>query len=309
MSKMLIGNGVVTTDEVIKQGYDFVGLKMAGMLKVQEDTVEQDLTIKGADKYLPPGTVLPLVFTQDTPDKIWVAAGQAVNMEVVVSGGVAPYSYQWKKATVNVGGNQPSYSIPSAASGNSGTYTVTVTDAEGKSVTSTPCMVSVLAKKADVNGTIGTAVGTSTLFSYPASVGPTDLTLTANNGATVSAGNTSITPTARGVTTVTAKLGSSNSVTANITVTPVVTGKGDITGKKAGDVLSVADLFTLTNGAVAADITGVTGTDVTWNNTAKTLTIANPVTTPGADITLAFTVGSGVTKAGTLVLKAVAAAA
>ncbi len=79
--------------------------------------------------------------------------------------------------------------------------------------------------------------------------------------------------------------------------------------KKAGNVLSVADLFTLTNGAVAADITGVTGTDVTWNNTAKTLTIANPVTTPGADITLTFTVGSGVTKAGTLVLKAVAAAA
>lgn len=33
MATMKIGNGVVDTDDVEAQGFDYVGLKMAGMLK------------------------------------------------------------------------------------------------------------------------------------------------------------------------------------------------------------------------------------------------------------------------------------
>lgn len=93
-----------------------------------------------------------------------------------------------------------------------------------------------------------------------------------------------------------------------------VTGKGNITGKKAGDTLADTDLFnysSATSTALAAskaDVTNVTGTDVTWNNSTKTLKIADTLTNPGADITLSFTVGTGVSKSGTIVLKAVAAA-
>lgn len=89
-----------------------------------------------------------------------------------------------------------------------------------------------------------------------------------------------------------------------------VTGKGNITGKAAGAVLTDADLFTYSGGATNADVTGVSATvpaDVVWDNTAKTLTIADAPSGGVADITLSFTVGAGVTKAGTLVLKAVAA--
>lgn len=101
----------------------------------------------------------------------------------------------------------------------------------------------------------------------------------------------------------------------NITVkVKTVTGKGNITGKKAGDTLADTDLFTYSSAtstalaASKADVTNVTGTDVTWNNSTKTLKIADTLTNPGADITLSFTVGTGVSKSGTIVLKAVAAA-
>ena len=309
MSKSLIGNGVVDTDDVIKQGYDFVGLKMAGMLKVQEVTHEQDLTIKGDEPYYPPGTIFPLALETDLPAAIKAIAGSPVTLTIVAKDGVAPYTYAWKRASTSVGGDLPTYNIPSVATGNSGNYTCTVTDAEGTKVTSSVCVLSVLDKRAAVTGTLNTAVGIATIFNYPSSVAPTDLTVTANNGGTVSAGNTSVTPTARGVTTVTAKFtGATDTITNTITVTPVVTGKGDVAGKKAGDVIPASDLFTYTNGATSADITGVTGTDVTWNNTAKTLTVAGTLTTPGADINLAFTTASGVTKTGAIRLTSVAAA-
>lgn len=71
-----IGSAVVTTDDVIAQGYDFLPLKMGGMLKVQEATVDGDLTIKGDEQYYPSGHVFPLAFTTDlpttAPDVIWI---------------------------------------------------------------------------------------------------------------------------------------------------------------------------------------------------------------------------------------------
>ncbi len=56
MTLLRLGNAVVDTDEVISQGYDFIGLKIAGMLKVQKLTVLNDLIISGKDKWYPPGT-------------------------------------------------------------------------------------------------------------------------------------------------------------------------------------------------------------------------------------------------------------
>lgn len=53
----------------------------------------------------------------------------------------------------------------------------------------------------------------------------------------------------------------------------VVTGKGEITGKKAGDILQATELFDFTGGASADDIASVTGDGVTWNSEQKTLKI------------------------------------
>lgn len=144
MSKMLIGNGVVTTDEVIKQGYDFVGLKMAGMLKVQEPTVEQDLTIKGDEQYYPPGHVFPLAFTTDLPTTapdVYLNNSETFGpLVVAVKGGVEPYTYQWKRGAANVGSNSPTFGpstvdsvFPSNGAFN---WSCVVTDAEGSSITS-----------------------------------------------------------------------------------------------------------------------------------------------------------------------------
>lgn len=91
-------------------------------------------------------------------------------------------------------------------------------------------------------------------------------------------------------------------------VTPLpkeVAGKGNIADKKAGDVVADSELFTYKRGATKADVTAVTGTGVTWDNTAKTLTIGEDVS--AGDIALAFTVASGVTKFGSVTLKGVAA--
>ncbi|EIW6162811.1 hypothetical protein MF451_003808 [Salmonella enterica subsp. enterica serovar Saintpaul] len=97
-------------------------------------------------------------------------------------------------------------------------------------------------------------------------------------------------------------------ITATIAVSapaPVktITGKGDITGKKTLDVIDADDLFTYSN-TDKSGVTGVTASPnkATWNNTAKTLTIAKDAS---GDITLTFTVASGTNKAGTVVLKGV----
>lgn len=81
--------------------------------------------------------------TVSIPASLSVAVGAAININGTISGGVAPLSYAWKKGSTSVGGNSPSYNVPTAAAGNAGSYTLTVTDATGKSVTSNPCAVTV----------------------------------------------------------------------------------------------------------------------------------------------------------------------
>lgn len=144
MPKMMIGNGVVDTDDVIAQGYDFVGLKMGGMLKVQEETVDKDLTIKGDEEYYPPGHVFPLAFTTDLPANapdVYLGNNEQFGpLTVAVKGGVAPYSYQWKRGSANVGSNSNTFGpsnvddvFPSNGAFN---WSCEVTDAAGTKITS-----------------------------------------------------------------------------------------------------------------------------------------------------------------------------
>lgn len=87
-----IGSNVITTDDVIEAGYDYVFLKQGGMLKVQNGTVENDLTVKGDSEF----DLVPLSFTTKAAGSD-VAVGGDITVTVAVSGGVAPYTYQWFK--------------------------------------------------------------------------------------------------------------------------------------------------------------------------------------------------------------------
>jgi len=85
-----IGSNVVTTDDVIDAGYDFAYLKMGGMLKVQEATVDGDLTIKGDTAF----NIVPLAFTTNLANQS-VAEGADATFTVAVTGGVGDKSYKW----------------------------------------------------------------------------------------------------------------------------------------------------------------------------------------------------------------------
>lgn len=88
-----------------------------------------------------------LTLTTNLPATQTVATGASLTLgPVVPSGGVAPYSYVWKKgSTVISGATTDTYTKATAQSSDAGTYTVTVTDAATvpDSVVSTPCVVTV----------------------------------------------------------------------------------------------------------------------------------------------------------------------
>lgn len=87
-----------------------------------------------------------LAFTTDlTPTKS-VATGSALNMSVVASGGVTPYTYVWKKDGSAVSGQTTAtFNKASAASGDAGVYTCELTDASlpAQKITSAACTVTV----------------------------------------------------------------------------------------------------------------------------------------------------------------------
>lgn len=138
-----IGSGVVTTDDVIAQGYDFVYLKMGGMLKVQEATVEGDLTVKGDTKYAPP---VPLSFSTDLAATKSVATGAALTLTVAAANGFGDYTYQWYKDGAPISGRTgASFSKSAAEAGDAGDYYCVATDKMGDTVTSKTCTVTVTA--------------------------------------------------------------------------------------------------------------------------------------------------------------------
>lgn len=62
--------------------------------------------------------------------------GDILSLTAVVSGGTAPYMFQWKQSTTNVGTNSPIFSTSAA-----GNYSVQVTDSKGCQTTSLPIAV------------------------------------------------------------------------------------------------------------------------------------------------------------------------
>lgn len=88
-----------------------------------------------------------------------------------------------------------------------------------------------------------------------------------------------------------------------ITVPKKVIGKGNITGKAPDSVIPADELFDYEGGASKADVTAVTGTGVTWDNKAKTLTVDHMAA--DGDITVSFT--AGVAKSGTITIKDIVA--
>lgn len=138
-----IGSTVVTTDDVIAQGYDFVYLKMGGMLKVQETTVETDLTIKGDTAYEPP---VPLSFSTDLAATKSVATGAQLTLTVAAANGFGDYTYQWYKDGAPLSGRTgASFSKSAAEAGDAGDYYCVATDKMGDTVTSKTCTVTVTA--------------------------------------------------------------------------------------------------------------------------------------------------------------------
>lgn len=94
------------------------------------------------------GVIVPLSFSKNLSgsnasdaDATYVAVGSAYNNSVEVTGGKAPYTYQWFKrsggADGAVGTDAPTYNIPAYAAGNNGDYFVRVTDAKGTVIEST----------------------------------------------------------------------------------------------------------------------------------------------------------------------------
>ncbi len=90
---------------------------------------DQGVTLPDADQG---PAEAPVILTQ--PASQVGAAGQYISMFVSVEG-TGPFTYQWKKEGVNVGGNAPQLEFPSVAAGDAGDYTVTITNSVG-SVTS-----------------------------------------------------------------------------------------------------------------------------------------------------------------------------
>lgn len=76
--------------------------------------------------------VSPAYFSTPLNPSTTVTAGQTMTLTVVVTGGLAPYTYQWYKDNNAIAGaNAASYVKASAAAADAGTYKVVVSDGYG----------------------------------------------------------------------------------------------------------------------------------------------------------------------------------
>ncbi|AYE16593.1 TPA: phage tail protein [Escherichia coli] len=102
------------------------------------------LRLKGKPENI--DAVSTLVFDTDLSPALSVTAGSALAMTVAASGGVAPYTYKWKKGgTVVSGQTAATFNKASAVSGDAGVYTCEVTDSgtPEQIITSAECTVTV----------------------------------------------------------------------------------------------------------------------------------------------------------------------
>ena len=73
--------------------------------------------------------ISPASFSTALPSTTAVTAGQTMTLTVAVTGGLAPYTYQWfKNGNAIAGANAAVYTKASAAAADSGTYKVVVQD-------------------------------------------------------------------------------------------------------------------------------------------------------------------------------------
>ena len=117
-----------------------VAVANVGSYSVIVSNSVSSLTSAAAALTLTPVAVAPSITTQ--PSAQTVAAGVSASLSVVASG-TAPLSYQWKKNDVPIiSATAPTYSLSSASTADTGTYTVVVTNSVG-SVTSTTAALTV----------------------------------------------------------------------------------------------------------------------------------------------------------------------
>ncbi|WP_434927169.1 sialate O-acetylesterase [Shewanella sp. HL-SH2] len=95
--------------------------------------------------------VTPLTFVSQPQSKT-VDEYALATFSCEVTGGVAPYSYQWKKNGVNVGTNSAALSFTAAAADKNASITVNVTDSAGTSITSVAAVLGVTSYVYQLNG-------------------------------------------------------------------------------------------------------------------------------------------------------------
>lgn len=86
----------------------------------------------------------PLYLFTAQPQGSTVDEYESATFNCSVSGGTAPYAYQWKKNGVNVGTNSNYLSFVADAEDNGASITVVVTDSVGNVITSTPTVLGVI---------------------------------------------------------------------------------------------------------------------------------------------------------------------
>jgi hypothetical protein len=244
-----------------KDGVDIVGATLAtlSLSNVQtSDAASYTVTVTNAagsvtsnaatlTVIIPPAITVP-------PGSVTTNLGSSASFSVTATGG-GPYSYQWKKAGVNIAGaTATTLSFGTLLSSDAGSYTVVVTNAAG-SVTSSAATLTVISPPTISTQPASTRVNqaASATFSVVAT-GGTPYTYQWKRNGTVISGATAATLSLSNVQT---------SDEASYTVT-VTNAAGSVTSNAA--VLTVTVLITITTQPVS--VTTNLGTSASFSVTA-----------------------------------------
>ncbi len=87
----------------------------------------------------PPSPLAPGIVSE--PQGVTLATGNPLSFTVVVSG-TGPFSYVWRRGSTVVGTDSPTFEIPAVSTADAGSYTCTITNAQGGTAT-TPAVLTV----------------------------------------------------------------------------------------------------------------------------------------------------------------------
>lgn len=229
-----------------------------------------------------PANVAPTVTTQ--PATVAVNPGQSATFSVTV-GGTAPFSYQWRRNGAPItGATGATYSVANAQLGNTGSYSVTITNAGGSVVSNAADLIVNTIPDFTSQPRTQTALAGSAVTLSVGATGGTSFTYQWRKNGVAIAGATSPALTLTGVTgadtgiydvVVTNALGSSTSSIAQLNVVTVPTAP-TITASPA---TRTALLSTSTTFSVAAS--GAPAPGYQWRKNGSNITGAN-----GASLTL-----------------------